>query len=62
MQCSIDEDGAVVKPEIHAVDEPAVMERCGQEGKAMVMQRSGDDDEAKEMQGNNDDHKGAGMM
>ena len=50
MQCSIDWEGAVVKARIHAVDEPAVMERCSQEGKAMVMPRKGDDDKAARRQ------------
>ena len=50
MQCSIDEAGDVVKQSSSAVNEPAVMQRCCPEDKAVVMQRSSDEDEAEEMQ------------
>ena len=38
MQCSIDEDGAVVKQRKGPMDEAAVMHRYSHEDKAMVMQ------------------------
>ena len=50
MQCSIDEDGAVVKQGSSSVEEAPEMQRCSHEEKAVVMQRSGEEDEAQEMQ------------
>ena len=50
MQCSIDEDGAVVKQRSSTMNEAAVMQRCSQEVKAVVMHRRGGGSEAEEMQ------------
>ena len=48
MQCSIDEDGAVMRQESSPVDEAAVMRRHGHEDKAVVMQKRGETVQCRE--------------
>ena len=50
MQCSFDEDGAMVKQRSRPMGGATVMQRCNHEDKAVVMQKSGVEHEAEVMQ------------